>query len=576
MALREVLASFGIDFDKEGNLEKGDKQVDDLTDKLLGLGKTIAAAFAVDAIVSFGHELLQEADALAKQSQALGISAQELQGWQHAAALSGSSAEEFSAAFTKFTRNVNEASEAATGPAAKAFKELGVQLKDSAGNIGSPIDLLDGVVAGLEGIQDPAKRTALVMDLFGKSGAKLLPLFSEGEEGLKKLRAEVQELGFGFDEAFMENAQEVNDNLDRLKLGLKGVGIQVLTEILPSITEFSKSAVALVKRFVGWVKSTELVRAGLTALVGKGIMMAASAIPALIAKVGGLTKALAALGRFALRTVLPFLILEDAIGFLTGADSAIGAGLDKLFGDGTAEAARSEILKWFNDVKNVVVNDFLPALKGIVTSPLFTGGVKTALDGVLFVLSAIGLALTDNAERAEALAAGLRKSAEALGLGPSEEERAADIEAGLPENQKPLSDGQSFTRKVVTSIFGDPLDDPEVKANEERNRAILNKRKADSSAATDAIARKSTFFAPTPAPQPTSYYDAARAGAVAAAPAPTQINHQTTVGAPVTHVTVNVPPGEGELGTRVGRVAGKASGDASYRGVKAALVPTAG
>lgn len=576
MALREVLASFGIEFDKGGELDKGDKKIDGLTEKLLGFGKTLAGAFAVKEIVSFGHELLQEADALAKQSQALGVSAAELQGWQHAAALSGSSAEEFSAAFTKFTRNVNEASEAASGPAAKAFKDLGVSIKDGAGNLGAPIDLIDGVVAGLEKIEDPAKRTALVMDLFGKSGAKLLPLFSEGEEGLRKLRAEVQELGFGFDEAFLENAQEVNDNVDRLKLGLKGVGIQILSEVLPGITAFSKQAVALAKSFISWVKGTRVVQAGLVALSAQGVQLLVTSIPKLVARLGGLQNILFSLGRLVLRTVLPFLLLEDAIGFLQGDDSAIGAGLDNLFGSGTAEAARAEILKWFTNVKNVVVNDFLPALKSIATSALFTGAAKGALDAVLFVLSAIGLALTDDAERAEKLAGVLKKSAGALGLGPTEEEAAASVEKGLPENREELSPTEKFIRKGFTSVFGDPLEKPELKENAAKNEAILAAQRAGSSKSAE-LANKSSFFAPTPAAPAPSYYDTARA--VASAPAgTTQTTTNNTNVAPVinNNTVVNVQGGDAEVGNRVGKASTKASTEGSLRGVKAALVPTPG
>ena len=156
-ALREVLAVFGVEFDDSG-LKKGNKGVDGLIGKLGGLAEKVAAAFAVHEIVDFTREILEQADVLAKQSSALGVSAEELQGWQHAAALSGSSAEEFSAAFVKFTKNVAEAGDEAAGPAAQAFKALGVSVKDSSGKLGEPIDLLDGVVAGLQDIESPAKR----------------------------------------------------------------------------------------------------------------------------------------------------------------------------------------------------------------------------------------------------------------------------------------------------------------------------------------------------------------------------------------------------------------------------------
>lgn len=338
-ALREVLAHFGVTLDA-APLEKGDKLVDGFKEKLLGMGKVLAGAFAVTQIVSFGREVLNQADVLAKQSSALGVSAAELQGWQHAAQLSGSSAEEFTAAFTKFSRNVAEAAESAKGPAAEAFKTLGLSATDAAGNLKRPADLLDGVADSLAGMEDPAKRTQVVMDLFGKSGAKLLPLFSEGSVGIAKLRAEVGELGASFDEAFLENAQEFNDNVDRLKLGLKGLFIQAIGPLLPELASMTKGMVSAVKTGITWLKSTKLVQAVITGFTVRGVLALARAIPLVIAKMGGWRMAFATLGRFILRTLLPLLLLEDAIGFFSGDDSLIGDWIDRAFGAGSQQKVR--------------------------------------------------------------------------------------------------------------------------------------------------------------------------------------------------------------------------------------------
>ena len=358
-ALRSIFARFGVEFDKSGALPKGDKAVNSLTDSLLGIGKTLAAAFAVDALVGFTKDLLQQADVLAKQSGALGVSAAELQGWQHAAQLSGSSAEEFTAAFTKFNRNI---AEGADGLAAQsdAFKALGINIKDAVKDGAKPIDLLDQVADGLIGIEEPARRTQVVMDLFGKSGAKLLPLFSEGSEGIAKLRAEVGELGASFDEAFLDNAQEFNDNIDRLKLGVRGLAIQAIGPMLPTLVRWTQGSIRVIKQLVSWIRQTKILQAAAVALGTKGFFALLRALPALAARFIGMTAAGKALlgrlgvlraafitlGRFVLRTVLPFLLLEDALTFLTGGDSVIGEALDKMFGPGTSGMVRD----WCKDL----------------------------------------------------------------------------------------------------------------------------------------------------------------------------------------------------------------------------------
>ncbi len=574
-ALRELLATFGFEVDTSA-LSTADGALGNITDSLASIGKGVLAAFAVEKVFEFGKEILEQADVLAKQSEMLGISTEQLQGWQHAAMLSGSSAEEFTSAFTKFTRNVNEAGEAAAGPAAKAFKALGVDIKDGLTNkLGQPIDLLDGVVAGLQDIHDPAKRTALVMDLFGKSGARLLPLLSEGPEGLAKLRAEVGELGAAFDEAFLENAQEVNDNVDRLKVGLRGLAIQVIGPMLPDLVKLTKGAIEIAKGFIAWVKQTNVTRGVVTALAIK-------ALPLLI---GGLRQ----LGMFALRAVAPFLILEDAIGFLAGDDSVLGEALDKIFGAGTADVARKELLQWFTDVKDVVVNGLAPALLSVTESPLFKGAAKGALDAILAVLRAIGLALSDDADKAAHLATALKKNLQALGLAPGEAETAAALESGKTENQRPLTENQSAFRKGFTAIFGDPLDNPVVRAEAERNNQLAARKRLDEQGIVAGPSSPpipkgdiaSAFQRDQAGPPVAPDYAAAFRPAVATAPATVAgaytDNSQTTV-APVTNVTVKVEGGASgpDVGNRVGKAAGKVIAGINLKAAQAALVPTPG
>jgi hypothetical protein len=577
-SLRQILASFGVEFDG-AQLAKGDSLVSGMVDKLAGFGKVVAGAFAVHEIVDFTKEVLEQADVLAKQSGALGISASELQGWQWAAKLSGSSAEEFTSAFTKFTRNVNEASESAGGPAAKAFKALGVSIKDSSGNLGAPIDLLDGVVAGLVGIQDPAKRTALVMDLFGKSGARLLPLFNEGPEGLKKLRAEVDDLGASFDEAFLQDAQEVNDNVDRLKLGMRGLAIQILKEVLPGIVAFSKGAVDTIKQFVGWIKHTKLIQAALGLLTIKGVMALWKAIPALIARLGGMRVILASLGRFILRTLLPFLILEDILVFLAGGKSALGKGLDAAFGPGTAkniQALVAEMVKFFGLFKTepgkvraafaTLPDDMAKSLggfgkflggwgQGIVEVGLFaanalTGGwdnfVNKAKAAGLGFLLAIKIVWTEIKFAGLGAAAAMSDAFDAMWSGILKGANAAlnalaDVSAALPGG---VDIADSLRKTGASLLEGAP------KGNARETVGKLH------DAAGLALASEGD-----------------RIGALATAPAgagPTTVtdNSKNTV-------NVTVPPTTPEAMARdVGAAAAK--GGASLRGAKAALVPTAG
>jgi hypothetical protein len=581
-ALREVVAAFGIEFDSK-QLEKGDGLVDSMVDKLAGFGKIVAGAFAIGAVANFTSALFAEADALAKQAGALGVSTEELQGWQHAAKLSGSSAEEFTAALTKFTRNVDMAAKG-TGPAAEAFKKLGIDIKSATEGGAAPIDLLDSVADSLAGIQDPAKRTSAVMDLFGKSGARLLPLFDQGAEGIAKLRAEVKELGANFDEAFLENAQAFNDNVDRMKLGLKGLAIQAIGPLLPDLVRMTQQIVATTKTFVGWIRQSEIVRALILGISGKGLV-------GLISKFGGLAKALAPLRALLLKTFLPLLILEDFLTFLAGGDSVIGDLIDKAFGTGKAaeiqsffagvQAGWDEMLgtaknnteefdrTWtaaLNDMRRSLNDTFGPFLTEVVVAAedtffafvkALSGGwdgfsnfaigllqgllfmFKLAWDDITFAALITVATIQDKfAEMWNSIAGGAEKAVQAIGKVLANIPGLGDFGKSLQNREARTLEGGNVN--VVKSLQG--------QVNKERL------------AEAEAIAAKLGL-----------------AGATATAPVggPSQTNIQQTN---QPNITINVPPGtDADMARRVGGAANNGMKQAiDLRGTKAALAPTAG
>lgn len=340
-ALRELFAEFFTSFDPEGNLARGDKQVDSLASHIVGFGKTIAGAFALHEVVDGIREIINEADALRDKANKLRVPAAWLEGWSHAADLAGSSGAAFDSAFTKFNKGVAEAKETGKGPLAEAAAALGIAAEDVKNKL--PADLFDQFVAGFASVEDPAKRVGIAIKAFGKAGADMLPLINEGPAALAEMRGEVEALGAGMEQGFLDQADEFNDNISRLKLGLRGLAIQALAPLLPGMVDLVRGGVSVIKNIVSWVRHTKVIEAAILGFKAKALVALLRTIPVLIAKIGGWGAALRRLGSFALRTLLPFLLLEDAIVFLSGGKSAIGRNLDRIFGKGTQQKVRAFI-----------------------------------------------------------------------------------------------------------------------------------------------------------------------------------------------------------------------------------------
>lgn len=351
-ALREILAQFAIEFDSK-ELEKGDGLVDGMVDKLKDFGKIVAGAFAVDAIVGFGRQLIDQADQVGLIAQRLDVSTQALQEWQYAAKLSDIEAGELTASLQRLGGGL---AEAASGKGkADTFKKLGVDLKNTDGALKSSIQVFEEAGLAIGALQNPTEAAGFAQELFGKQYARLLPLFREGPEGLAALKQEFKDLGGGFSPEFIAQSQEFNDNLDRLTVGLKGLAKGFVVAVLPAILDFTEQAIGVVKAISKWVKGTKLIQATLTALVGGGVLKLLRALPAVIAYFGGWRALMMRLGLVLLKFIAPLLILEDIIVFLSGGESLIGDVFDAAFGPGTAKNIQklvAEMVKFFGLFKS--------------------------------------------------------------------------------------------------------------------------------------------------------------------------------------------------------------------------------
>lgn len=374
--LREILASFTVD---ASGVKKGIGESNGLISGLKGelgkLGGVVAGAFAVGSLVSFGAELIREADATAVLAGTLGMAAAELQGWQWAAKSSNVEA-------TKLTGAIRKLQEVASTPAkAGAFAKYKIDLKEADGSIRSTNDLLSDTARVLAGIEDPSKRAGAAIELFGGAGADLLPLFAKGEEGIADLRAEVERLGFAFDEEFVRGSSQVTANLDRLKAGFRGVVMQGLGPLLPALTELTEIGLGVIKwmvdvskQFSEWIKDTKFAEAAVTMLALKGLAMLVGGLAKAIVGVGGLRMAFLKLLPLLFKVILPMLLIEDFLVFLAGGQSAFGKMLNGLFGDGSAESFRETLQGIIKDLKEGRVGD----------------GLRKSLEGVLTVFAAMG------------------------------------------------------------------------------------------------------------------------------------------------------------------------------------------
>lgn len=200
-----------------------------------------AAAAAIKSMV--GHTL-EAADALGKMSQKVGVSVEDLSRLQQAAELSDVSSEQLQTALVHLSKSAVEASKG-TGAQADAFRDLGISVVDANGKMRPTKALLDDVADAFAGMDGGAEKTRLALDVFGKSGAEILPLLN----GLREASTEADRLGTVFSEKLAKDSEEVNDNLARLEGTFKGIAREITEALMPALKGAARELIGVAKSY---------------------------------------------------------------------------------------------------------------------------------------------------------------------------------------------------------------------------------------------------------------------------------------------------------------------------------------
>lgn len=279
MKVADLFARLGLRPDKK-EWAAGDRLVSGLKRAVLGLGAVVGAVKLTGLINDTAAAGAHATEAAAR----LGITAEAVQELAHAASLSGASFEELEGGLSRFARGLSDAAKTGKGPAADALRKLKIPIKELTKE--SLDQNFEQIAAALAKLPDGAKKADIAMDLFGKGGAKLIPLLNEGQAGIVKLRNEAHELGKVIDGDTAAALEAFGDDQDRVKASLEGLRNEVVIALLPSLR-------SMVTGLLGWVKANRAVIAsGLKALVD-ALLLGFRALGFVIA---GVTKALAFLG----------------------------------------------------------------------------------------------------------------------------------------------------------------------------------------------------------------------------------------------------------------------------------------
>lgn len=201
------------------------------------IGPAAVAAFGAAGIAGLIKATIfdtaKSLDELNDSAAKLGLLPQELDRLRFAAELSGLEAEGLAKSIKIASRNLVEA-EKGTGATADALRALGISARDSSGHFKSAEGILLEVADRLPRLGSEAEKTAVLLDIFGKSGTDLRPLLNEGSQGIRDMLVEADVLGTRFAD-LAGKGDEFQDAQSKLNRALRATRDAIAVAVIPSL-----------------------------------------------------------------------------------------------------------------------------------------------------------------------------------------------------------------------------------------------------------------------------------------------------------------------------------------------------
>jgi len=230
----------------EGKLRAFGRQISDLGARMAKVGAAIFAPLAGTARLfsSMG-------DQVAKMAKRTGVTAETLSELRFVASQTGTEFETLENAFRKMQRSIYDAGRGLSTQV-DAFADLGLTFQDLDGL--SPEEQFKLLADRIAAVEDPTKKAAIAMSLFGRTGTNLLPMFAQGRAGIEALQAEARRLGLTMSGADAKAAEDFTDAMDRLWKVVKMGAFHVGAALAPAIQDAGERLMRAARQAGGWVQ----------------------------------------------------------------------------------------------------------------------------------------------------------------------------------------------------------------------------------------------------------------------------------------------------------------------------------
>jgi hypothetical protein len=167
--------------------------------------------------------------------------------YQFTAAQSGIKSGELEVAVSRLSRTLGEAAQGSDS-AVKAFRDIGVGVLDASGKVRSTDAVMADIADRIQKIEDPAKRAAVAVEFFGRTGQRMLPMLSQGAAGMDRFRAEAKAAGAVLSDDLISKADAASDAIAAMSKSFQTLAQTLVAMASGPIKQFADAWVDALKR----------------------------------------------------------------------------------------------------------------------------------------------------------------------------------------------------------------------------------------------------------------------------------------------------------------------------------------
>lgn len=194
------------------------------------------------ALATLYSKLAQQIDEQAKQAAALGITNERLGAYRDAAGYAGIATGDLNNALRKMSQNVADAANG-IGEGKDALEALGLDAEEL--RQAGPEKAFEAIIDRLSEMPNGIKKTGLAMDIFGRSGAAMANLTSQG---LRQAQQDADTLGLKLSTTQAGMVEKANDAWGRIKNLARDFLQYIAATLAPGVQKAFDSAFSFIKK----------------------------------------------------------------------------------------------------------------------------------------------------------------------------------------------------------------------------------------------------------------------------------------------------------------------------------------